>query len=66
MEVRVIPAYEDWDAMHSKKHKARGTVVNTANGNRAYQEEKGAAHPADGFPVRVDLRKNELKLFIPT
>lgn len=56
-EVRVIPAYEQWDAMHSRKHKVRGTVINTVDGNRAYQEEKGAAHPADGFPVRVELRK---------
>lgn len=51
-EINVMPAYEEWDALHPKKGH-----VNTVDGNRAYQEEKGAAHPADGFPVRVELRK---------
>lgn len=52
-EINVVPAYEDWDALHPKK----AGKVNTVDGNRAYQEEKGAAHPADGFPVRVELRR---------
>ena len=57
-EVRVVPAYEEWDALHPKKGAGRkGSVVNTVDGNRAYQAEKGAAHPADGFPVRVELRR---------
>ncbi|CAN8095348.1 unnamed protein product [Discula destructiva] len=51
-EIDVVPAYEEWDALHVKGKKA----INTVNGNRAYQEEKIAAHPADGFPVRVELR----------
>lgn len=57
-EVNVVPAYAEWDALHPKKG-ARGKagVINTVDGNRAYQAEKGAAHPADGFPVRVELRR---------
>lgn len=51
-EIDVVPAYEEWDALHVKDDK----VIKTVNGNRAYQEEKIAAHPADGFPVRVVLR----------
>ncbi|ROW01345.1 hypothetical protein VMCG_05886 [Cytospora schulzeri] len=58
-EINVVPAYEEWDALHPKKGSRRngGQIINTVDGNRAYQEEKGAAHPADGFPVRVELRK---------
>lgn len=57
-EINVVPAYEEWDALHPKKG-ARGKagIVNTVDGNRVYQAEKGAAHPADGFPVRVELRR---------
>ncbi|KAJ4392346.1 hypothetical protein N0V93_005972 [Gnomoniopsis smithogilvyi] len=51
-EVDVVPAYEEWDALHVENKKA----IKTVNGNRAYQEEKIAAHPSDGFPVRVELR----------
>lgn len=51
-EIDVVPVYEEWDAVHVKGEK----VIKTVNGNRAYQEEKIAAHPADGFPVRVKLR----------
>lgn len=58
-EVDVIPAYEEWDALHAKGREARGgdQVINTVDGNRAYQAEKVAAHPADGFPVILKLRK---------
>lgn len=56
-EIKVVPAYREWDALHPKKGSGiKGSVVNTVNGNRAYQAEKGAAHPADGFSVRVELR----------
>ncbi|ROW09338.1 hypothetical protein VPNG_05788 [Cytospora leucostoma] len=56
-EINVIPAYEEWDAFHSKRGSCRkDQAVKTVNGIRAYQAEKGAAHPADGFPVRVKLR----------
>ncbi|KAJ4413461.1 hypothetical protein N0V82_008535 [Gnomoniopsis sp. IMI 355080] len=51
-EFDVVPAYEEWDALHVKDKR----IIRTVNGNRAYQEEKIAAHPADGFPVRVQLR----------
>lgn len=54
-EIEVVPAYEEWDALHVKDDKA----IKTVNGNRAYQEEKIAAHPADGFPVRVELRSRK-------
>lgn len=57
-EINVAPAYEEWDALYPKKGvRGRDGVINTVDGNRAYQAEKGAAHPADGFPVRVELRK---------
>ncbi|ROV93812.1 hypothetical protein VMCG_08763 [Cytospora schulzeri] len=54
-EIDVVPAYEEWDALHVKDDK----IIKTVNGNRAYQEEKIAAHPADGFPVRVVLRSKK-------
>lgn len=57
-ELRITPAYEQWDAMHPKKGRRGRPVISTVDGNRAYQEEKGAAHPADGFPVTVELRKS--------
>lgn len=56
-EINVVPDYEEWDAVHLKGAKGKDHVINTVDGNRAYQEEKIAAHPADGFPVRVELRR---------
>ncbi|EQB57718.1 hypothetical protein CGLO_02118 [Colletotrichum gloeosporioides Cg-14] len=52
-EFTITPAYGEWDQMHSK----RG--VRTINGDRMYQAVKGGGggHPADEFPVRVELRK---------
>lgn len=56
-EINVVPAYEEWDALHPKRAVGgKDQAVKTVNGIRAYQAEKGAAHPADGFPVRVKLR----------
>lgn len=57
-EINVVPAYAEWDTLHPKKAaRGKGEVINTVNGHRAYQAEKGAAHPANGFPVRVELRR---------
>ncbi|KAK7957642.1 AflN/verA/monooxygenase [Apiospora saccharicola] len=52
----IVPAYDEWDAMHPRK---AGNSVRSVDGNRAYQAEMGGggAHPADGFPVRVTLRQ---------
>lgn len=52
----VMPAYDDWDALHPRRS---GNSVRSVDGNRAYQAEMGGggAHPADGFPVRVTLRQ---------
>jgi sterigmatocystin biosynthesis cytochrome P450 monooxygenase len=53
----ITPAYHQWDSMHSKAgDKSR---IRTVYGHRAYQAEMGGggAHPADGFPVQVTLRK---------
>ena len=47
----IHPAYEEWDQVHSKQG------IKTANGERAYQISSGGAHPADGFPCKVSLRK---------
>jgi len=49
----ITPAYGEWDELHPRE------VIKTVNGNRAYQAEMGGggAHPADGFPVRITLRK---------
>ncbi|KAM7222488.1 sterigmatocystin biosynthesis P450 monooxygenase [Rhypophila decipiens] len=43
----VRPAYEEWDA----KHPTKGNKL--YRGERAYQVEAGAAHPAARFPCRV-------------
>jgi len=67
-EINVVPAYEEWDALHAKKGAVAGAkagLVDTVDGNRAYQQEKGAAHPADGFPVRVELRRRGNQASVP-
>ena len=43
-------AYEEWDRLHPSKS------IKTVRGERAYQIEKGGAHPANGYPCRVTLR----------
>lgn len=45
----VQPAYEEWDA----KHLVKGTKL--YRGERAYQIEAGAAHPAAGYPCYVTI-----------
>lgn len=51
----IAPAYDQWDEMHPRQG------IKTVEGNRAYQAEMGGggAHPVDGFPVKVTLRKYE-------
>lgn len=50
-EFDICAAYQEWDRLHPS-----GKAVKTVRGERAYQIEKGGAHPADGFPCRVAFR----------
>jgi cytochrome P450 len=50
-EFDIRPAYEEWDRLHPTKQ------LKTVEGERAYQVSVGAAHPADGFPCKVSLRR---------
>ena len=43
-------AYEEWDSLNPRKG------PKTYRGERAYQVEQGAAHPAQNYPCRVSLR----------
>jgi len=52
-EFDIKPAYDEWDKLNPKKG------LRTADGERAYQIDEGAAHPADHFPCRVFLRTAE-------
>jgi Cytochrome P450 len=47
----VRDAYNEWDRLHPSKG------IKRVNGERAYQISSGGAHPADGFPCKVSLRK---------
>jgi cytochrome P450 len=49
-EFDIKPAYEEWDALNPKKG------LRMVDGERAYQIDEGAAHPADHFPCRAFLR----------
>jgi cytochrome P450 len=49
-EFDIAGAYEEWDRMHP------GSGIKKVDGERAYQIEKGGAHPANRFPCRVSLR----------
>ena len=49
------PAYEEFDSRDPSK--LNRTDVRTYRGERAYQIEEGAAHPADHYPCRVRIRK---------
>ncbi|KAF2786394.1 cytochrome P450 [Melanomma pulvis-pyrius CBS 109.77] len=49
----ISPAYDEWDA----KHPING--IKLYRGERAYQVEAGAAHPAAQYPCRVTLAKRE-------
>ena len=50
-EFNIHPAYEEWDELHPREG------IKTVAGERAYMVSSGGAHPADGFPCRVSLRK---------
>ncbi|KAI1442336.1 cytochrome protein [Annulohypoxylon stygium] len=50
-EFHITHAYDEWDRLHPT------TKVKSVNGERAYQTQSGGAHPADGYPCRVSLRK---------
>ncbi|KAI0133682.1 AflN/verA/monooxygenase [Xylariales sp. AK1849] len=54
-EVKITPAYEEWDSLHPKP----GTKA--VDGNRGYQAQDGGGgsspHPADSLPVKVTLRE---------
>ncbi|RAL58686.1 hypothetical protein DID88_002992 [Monilinia fructigena] len=54
-ELDVQDAYKEWDKMFGDK---KG--VKDVDGERAYQVDGGAAHPADGFPCRVAFRKRQV------
>ena len=47
------PAYDEWDRLNPSKG------LKTFRGERAYQIEEGAAHPADKYPCRVSVRENQ-------
>ncbi|KAI9669008.1 MAG: hypothetical protein M1817_005165 [Caeruleum heppii] len=49
-EFDIRGAYEEWDRHHHNKG------IKTVEGERAYQIERGGAHPADRFPCRVSFR----------
>ncbi|KAI0479830.1 cytochrome protein [Xylaria cf. heliscus] len=50
-EFEIHNAFGEWDRLHST------TKVKQVNGERAYQTQSGGAHPADGYPCRISLRK---------
>lgn len=50
-EFEIEEAYGDWDRMYPTQKKKK------VDGERAYQIEKGGAHPANRFPCRVFFRK---------
>ncbi len=47
------PAYEEYDSL---KHLKGAAEVRMYRGERAYQIEEGAAHPADHYPCKVGIR----------
>ncbi|KAL0937490.1 afln vera monooxygenase [Colletotrichum truncatum] len=53
-EFSFTAAYEEWDKLHPTGG------IKTVDGERVYQsvEGGGGARPADGFPVRIELRKS--------
>ena len=46
----ILPAYSEWDMRQQKQG------VKTIKGDRMYQIERIGAHPADGYPCKVQLR----------
>ncbi|KAJ8060141.1 hypothetical protein OCU04_010491 [Sclerotinia nivalis] len=56
-ELDVRDAYGEWDEKFGSK---KG--VKEIDGERVYQVDGGAAHPADGFPCRVRFRKAKVSV----
>lgn len=52
-EFDIQPAYDEFDKLYPEKG------LRTAAGERVYQVDGGSAHPADHFPCRVSLRKEQ-------
>lgn len=50
-EFEIRECYGEWDGLKPKKGRK------LYRGERAYQVEEGAAHPADGYPCRVSVRR---------
>ena len=50
-EFDILTAYDEWDRRYPRK----GPKM--VNDDRLYQIERVGAHPADGFPCKVQLRK---------
>lgn len=56
-EFNIRAAYGEWDFIRAQARQGPSSEPRTVNGERAYQVDKGGAHPADGFPCRVELFK---------
>lgn len=49
------PAYDEWDRMHP----AKKAELRSYRGDRVYQIEEGAAHPAEHYPCRVSVKEKK-------
>lgn len=58
-EFNIRAAYGEWDHIHAQARQRSSFAPKTVNGERAYQVHKGAHHPADGFPCRVEFFKGK-------
>jgi cytochrome P450 len=61
-EFDIQPAYEELDslrerALASQWWPKKSTTINRVDGDRAYQTDTAGAHPSEGYPCRVTLRK---------
>ncbi|KAI1198749.1 cytochrome protein [Nemania serpens] len=50
-EFDIRHAFDEWDQVNPT------SSVKHVNGERAYQTQSGGAHPADGYPCRISVRK---------
>ncbi|KAI0008223.1 cytochrome protein [Xylariaceae sp. FL0662B] len=50
-EFEIRHGFDEWDGLHPT------SKIKHVNGERAYQTQSGGAHPADGDPCRISLRK---------
>lgn len=57
-EFTIRAAYDEWDRVRVRSSSATSTPK-SVNDERAYQVDKGGAHPADGFPCRVEFSSRE-------